>query len=1016
MHAKASTPSIAGARADGDACLGGIHDQGAGAGAGAGAAGGAGAARELGAVRGKPALALIASGLPDLQSWAISALVGALHALAVAAILWPQPQPALAIGLWPPNACVVALLLRHRFANEWLVLGAVLVASLVARLAGGSDLHGAAILSLANGAEILLAVGLTRHLCGGQPDMARLAALGRFIWAGGVAAPLASAAIASLTMAGDLAALKSGAITWFLTGSMAMILIVPSALLLLDRQPHPMQQGAGRLPERLALLAAGMICALLVFGQSDLPLMFVIPPITLLHAFRLGVRGTAAYVLAVAGIAGAMTVLGYGPIAAEARTGVTQLLLLQVFVSANFLTGLPVAAVLASRSQMMARLAEGKRQLDMLADNIGDAVLHYDLARVCTYASPSVRDVLGAAPEAFIGCPVNARLHPESQAPVAAVLDQLYSGAAQSQRLTYRRSRDDDQGRAVYLEADCRAAHEGADGALSGVVVAVRDVTARIMLETQLRHAREQAEEVARLKSDFLANMSHEIRTPMNGVLGFAEMMLEADLSPEHRRYTELIVHSGRSMMLLLNDILDLSKIEAGQFTIDESPVDIHATLSECAALHRLDAERKGLLLRFECDCGDAAGHGPDPSLRHWIITDGLRLRQIVLNLLGNAVKFTQSGMIHLSYRVDDACLSIVVEDTGIGIAEGRLEDIFAPFNQGGSEVTRQLGGTGLGLSISRKLADLLGGSIAVESRLGSGSRFILTLPARPAPPQRLPEPPPANAAPLALLPPAARILLAEDHDVNRLLMCEMLERCGQTVAMAYDGTEAISMVIDSIIRQRPYDLVLMDVQMPGCDGYAATRAIRAEGICADTLPIIALTANAFPGDVAAARAAGMQAHLAKPVMMTDLARMLQRWLPTRIIDVTLPDPASDDRPRGAGRRAISERTWQQWLDNRGSTLAAVDRALADGGIPDGGAAAAGQQGRELLLLVHNLAGSAASFGEIDLGQRAAALEQALRKGASREVCEALARAVLAAAPATAPAEDDIGPTQRRTR
>jgi CheY-like chemotaxis protein/HPt (histidine-containing phosphotransfer) domain-containing protein len=516
-------------------------------------------------------------------------------------------------------------------------------------------------------------------------------------------------------------------------------------------------------------------------------------------------------------------------------------------------------------------------------------------------------------------------------------------------------------------------------------------------------------------------------------VLGFAEMMLEADLAPEQRRYAELIVQSGRSMMMLLNDILDLSKIEAGQFSIDESPVDLHGTLSECAALHRPDAERKGLLLRFECDCGDAEGHALDPSLRHWIITDGLRLRQIVLNLLSNAVKFTQNGMIRLSYRVEEEWLAIVIEDSGIGIAEARLEDIFAPFNQGGGSVTRQLGGTGLGLSISRKLAELLGGSIAVESRLGAGSRFTLTLPARIAPPQTLPVRLAAPPSPL-VLPPAARILLAEDHDVNRLLMCEMLQRCGQSVAMAYDGTEAITMVIDSIIRGRPYDLVLMDVQMPGCDGYAATRAIRAEGICQDTLPIIAITANAFPGDIAAARAAGMQAHLAKPVMMADLARMLQRWLPTRIVDAdeTAAIPRQPGGPRSgsaacaaedrssagsgplAAPRAMSARTWNQWLENRRSTLAAVTRALADGGI-SGAVAAPGQAGRELMLLVHNLAGSAAAFGEIDLGERAAALEQALRKGASREVCEALARAVLAAAPA-APGAEDIAAAQRRAR
>ncbi len=993
--------------------------------AGSDAGGAAGRETDLSANAAHASSRLIAGERPDLASLMASIVCGVAYALVAGAILLSQQDTTLAIGLWPPNACVAALLLHRRFANEWLVIAAVLAGGMAAQIVGGFAPTTGMILSAANGLEILLAVALTRHWCGGQPDMVRLGALSRFIWAGGVVAPLASAALASLAMSADLTPQPSGAITWALTGSMAMILIVPTVLLLCDRRVPNAVHTAASLPERIGLLVTGMACALVVFAQSGLPLMFVIPPITLLHAFRLGARGTAVYVLEVAGIAAGLTMLGHGPIAAIDKQGVTQLLLLQVFVSANFLTGLPVAAILASRAAMIDRLAERKRVLAMLTSNIGDAVLHYDLARVCTYASPSVREVLGVDPATYVGRPVGARLHDDAREAITDTFDRLCSGTAQWERLTYRRFMDGPDGRPVWLEADCRLAHDGADGAISGVVVAVRDVTARVELEAQLRLAREQAEQVAQLKSEFLANMSHEIRTPMNGVLGFAEMMLEADLAPQQRRQAELIVQSGRSMMLLLNDILDLSKIEAGQFTIDESPVDLHATLSECAALHRPDAERKGVALRFECDCGDADGHALDPSLRHWVMTDGLRLRQIILNLLGNAVKFTDSGTIRLSYRLSDDHLTIAVEDSGIGIDVSRFDTIFSPFSQGGGAATRPSGGTGLGLSISRKLADLLGGTISVESQLGAGSRFTFTLPAVIVPPQARPPLPLPAAQPVAL-PPAARILLAEDHDVNRLLMCEMLERCGQSVAMAYDGTEAIAMVIESIIRGRPYDLVLMDVQMPGCDGYSAARAIRAEGIGADILPIIALTANAFPADIAAARAAGMQAHLAKPVMMADLARTLQRWLPTRIVEITsdeAPPPLPAQRTTESPAPRMSARTWQQWLENRTSTLAAVACALAEGGMAAAGSstlgtasgAASEQAARQLMRLVHNLAGSAAAFGEVDLGKRAAALETAMRKGASREVCERLARSLLAAAPA-ASANDDINPDQRRAR
>lgn len=954
----------------------------------------------------QPSKQLIAAGPPDTNSAIIALSAGSLYALLVAAILLPQNHATLSIGLWPPNACAVALLMLVQLRNEWLPLAAILLAGFFVHIASGFALGTAIAVSAANVTEIAIAVGLTRWLCGPRPDLVRLGDLSRFIWAAGCAAPVVSAALASPFFGHDLTTINAGAVTWLLLHSMAMILVVPAAVLMLDRRARPVTPPVAGAAEQLILLAGGMVCTWLVFRQSALPLLFVIQPITLLHAFRLGSRGTAVFVLAVAGVAGVMSSLGFGPIVAASSSHVAQLLLLQLFVSANFLTGLPVAAILASRSQMIIRLAEGKRRLDMLASNIGDAVLHYDMARICTYASHSVHEVLGVAPEVFTGRPATVRIHPEARDRVLAVIERLYSGATERERLTYRRVKDSDLGTPVFLEADCRVAHDPESGAINGIVVALRDVTQRVELEAQLTLARERAEQAAQVKSDFLANMSHEIRTPMNGVLGFAEMMLQGDLEPEQRRFAELIVQSGRSMMMLLNDILDLSKIEAGQFTIDEGPVDLHATLAECAALHRPDAERKGVELAFECDCGDSDGHRLDESLRHWITTDGLRLRQILLNLLGNAVKFTERGSIRLSYQLDDEAIRISVSDTGIGIAPDRLESIFTPFNQCGEEVSRRFGGTGLGLSISRKLADLLGGDISVESEPGEGSCFTLDLPARLVPMQSIPqqhERPPAT--PLNL-PPAARILLAEDHDVNRLLMNEMLERCGQTVAIAYDGTETISMVIDSMIRGRPYDLVLMDVQMPGCDGYSAARAIRAEGIGPDILPIIALTANAFPNDIAAARSAGMQAHLAKPVMMADLARALQRWLPTTIIEASsgaqrikrsaAPPEGTPHRPGavGLGGIRIAAGTWAQWAEHRALTMTAVAESLDRGEIRR--KTAASPHDRRLMLMIHNLAGTAAAFGEMELGKRAAALEKALRKGASREECEMLARDLLA--------------------
>ncbi|MEQ5787690.1 response regulator [Erythrobacter sp. NFXS35] len=934
----------------------------------------------------------IASGPIDRHAL-IAALIGGAGFLALACIsLILAGSGDTVTPIWLPNAVAVAVLLRARIGNEWLFLAltffAGLAANMVAQLPGEVVL----VFSFANTVEIALVLALTRQGAGHSCDMTRLSDLARFVWAGGLVGPLLSGLLAAPVMGSDLAALREGAVTWFLTDSMAMVLIVPACLLLVDRLRGTLRAAPANRLEQLALLMGGMTCALLVFNQAPYPLIFLIQPITLLHAFRLGSLGTAVHVTGVALVAAAMTWAGLGPIAAASISSIAQLHLLQAFIAANFLTGLPVAAILAGRDRMMAQLEAGKQQVDLLADNITDAVLRYDLDGVCTYASPSVLEVMGALPEAFIGRPVAARLHADARDRVVLAFGRLRDGTSDKERVTYRRFKDSPDGTPVFLEADCAIIRDPATGLREGVVVAARDVTERVELELLLTRARRHAENAAQAKSEFLANMSHEIRTPMNGVLGFAELLLQGELDADQQRHAEMIVQSGRSMMMLLNDVLDLSKIESGQFTVDHAPVDLRATLAECAALHRHAAEQKGLTLEFAGGAGDAPDGRRDDERQPWVVTDGLRLRQIMLNLLGNAVKFTETGSIRLSYQVSEGDVCITVADTGIGITNARLETIFQPFIQGESSTARRFGGTGLGLSISRQLATLLGGRIAVESEPGTGSRFTLSLPARLASPDRAR----AEAEPIAPadLPAASCILLVEDHDINRMLMTEMLESCGQEVAIAHDGNEAIAMVIDTVMRGTLFDLVLMDVQMPGCDGYAATRAIRAEGIGPDLLPIVALTANAFPEDIAAARAAGMQAHLAKPIALTDLARALQRWLPTRIVET--PPHGKALPAQCAAAASISPHLVARWERRRHEAVEAVRAALHDDTLSAGRAAS--PAARKLAALLHKLAGSAGMFGEPELGDSASALERALATAQAGETCAALARDLLALA------------------
>ncbi|WP_155647594.1 ATP-binding protein [Erythrobacter donghaensis] len=981
----------------------------------------------LAALRHWPGRSGIATGPLDRRSLAAALIAGAGYLVTACLSLVLAREGDTVSPIWLPNACVVALLLRTRVRNELPLFAACFAASLAANALARVPDPVALVFSLANIVEIVLVLALTRIAGRAEPDMTRLADLARFVWAGGLVGPLVSAVLIVPVLDGDLDSLRAGTLVWFLTDSMAMVLIVPPVLLLADRLRNRLAPPPAGTLESATLLVGGMVSAFLVFNQTHYPLMFLIQPVTLLHAFRLGSLGSALNVAGVAVVAGVMTFAGAGPIAASGGV-IAELHLLQAFIAANFLTGLPVAAILAGRDRMMARLEAGKREVDLLADNISDAILRFDLAGMCTYASPSVGEVMGVPPATFLGRHASARLHPEAQTRAQQAMERLLAGQSERERVTYRRFADAPDGSPVFLEADCALVRHPETGAPDAVVVAARDVTERVELELLLTRARRHAENAARAKSEFLANMSHEIRTPMNGVLGFAELMLQGELEHDQRRYAELIVQSGRSMMMLLNDVLDLSKIESGQFAIDRAPVNLHASLAECAALHRPAAERKGLGLSLVCECDGDADCRFSEARPPWVLTDGLRLRQIMLNLIGNAVKFTEAGAITVSYRVTRTEVRVTVADSGIGISPLQLETIFLPFTQAEASTARRYGGTGLGLSISRQLAALLGGRIEVESTPGEGSCFALVLPAALAPPATPPvlaEPPPPLAGepgadqtdtPGAELAPA-RILLVEDHDINRLLVTEMLERCGQEVDVAHDGNEGIAMVIDSVMRGRPYDLVLMDVQMPDCDGLAATRAIRAEGIGPGLLPVIALTANAYPEDVAAARAAGMQGHLAKPVVFAQLARALQRWLPTRIVEAghasgaadtggriglggSVPAPARIADPTArATALARSPRLVARWQARRLEAIAAVAARLADGSLALAGARGDGGAG-DLPRLLHKLAGTAAMFGEPALGLAAAALERALVTGEDAATCAALAQQLIAEAEA----------------
>ena len=401
-----------------------------------------------------------------------------------------------------------------------------------------------------------------------------------------------------------------------------------------------------------------------------------------------------------------------------------------------------------------------------------------------------------------------------------------------------------------------------ADG---GKVILHTDITTLKVREEQLARARVEADAANRAKSDFLATMSHEIRTPLNGLLGFSELLLGTELNLQQTRYATAVSDSGRMLLSLLNDILDYSRIEAGRVELERANFSLRAIVAGVVSSLQLAARAKALNLSMSID----------PDVPEYIVGDPLRLKQILLNLIGNAIKFTERGAVdvHVSRTGNDPerlHLRFDIRDTGIGIAEDAQGKLFERFSQADSSISRRYGGSGLGLAISKRLTELMGGEIGLESQAGKGSTFWFTAVVdEGARPIEGPIPPPGTVRTA----PSRRILIVDDVEMNRYVAESLLKRNGHAVTSVASGPEAIEAV-----RKENFDLILMDVQMPDMDGCAAALAIQQLPGAAGSTPIVALTANAMPAEVERCLQSGMRGHIAKPVDGAALDAAIHRW------------------------------------------------------------------------------------------------------------------------------------------
>ncbi|HZB54061.1 MAG TPA: ATP-binding protein, partial [Reyranella sp.] len=497
-----------------------------------------------------------------------------------------------------------------------------------------------------------------------------------------------------------------------------------------------------------------------------------------------------------------------------------------------------------------------------------------------------------------------------------------------------------------------------------GFAMVFSDITALKTREAELKQARADAEAANQAKSTFLATMSHEIRTPMNGVIGTIELLEREQLSDRQKRLVGTVRTSAAALLRIIDDVLDFSKIEAGRMELEEAPFSLGGVIQSTADTLRVQARRKGLSIAVTIERGM-----PDD-----LTGDATRVRQILFNLLGNAIKFTDDGSVQVNARatrigVEHVQLILSVADTGIGMTEEQMARLFQPFAQADSSTTRRYGGTGLGLSIVRRLAELMGGGVRVESKPGKGSTFTVELKlavARPAT---------ARTEPQRMLATAGRaagaVLAVDDYEVNLEVLRGQLRILGVPLDTAGNGIEALTMW-----RAKAYALVLSDIHMPDMDGFELTRQIRAEEalmVGGKRTPIVALTANAMKGEADRCLAAGMDAYLSKPLTLGRLRETIERWM-------SAPPAAAETAEATRAADPIDRGVVADMFGNNQPMIDRVIKRFSEAGARLLAEIEAAEESKRLAELAHKLKGAARAAGAIRLGDLAEALERSGQK------------------------------------
>ncbi|EMG38097.1 PAS domain S-box [Desulfocurvibacter africanus PCS] len=538
--------------------------------------------------------------------------------------------------------------------------------------------------------------------------------------------------------------------------------------------------------------------------------------------------------------------------------------------SGRIISAIAVVEDISAERRAQEALRNREVQYRALAENSPDIIVRYSPDLHYLYVNPRIEHAVGVPPEAFIGKRIGQLGLPKDlQCSIAKAVHEVgKTGQEQTLEWFWETPVGTKHFQTMFAPEASR------DGGVDSVLTISREITSLKRLEEELRRAKEAAEEANRAKSQFLANMSHEIRTPMNGIMGMVELALMGCKDARSREYLGYAKKSAVNLLDIVNDILDLSKVEAGHVELEKSVFGLREMLENLFAIQGSQAEQKGL--RFKTHV--------DPSVPKHLVGDEGRLRQILTNLVGNAVKYTREGEVAVFVtaevlkqdqeqgehrRADLVSLVFSIRDTGIGIAPEKLSRIFEPFTRGAQAA--EFGGTGLGLTITKQLVEFMNGRVDVRSTLGQGSTFTVSVLLQTAPEEAIPAESLGESIAKVRVKPL-RILLAEDNEINRLMASELLKLRGHEIVTADNGKQALE-----ALAKEAFDLVLMDAQMPVMDGEEATRRIRAGEAGNPRIPIVALTAYALKGDRERFLAVGMDDYLSKPIDLEEFERVLTR-------------------------------------------------------------------------------------------------------------------------------------------